>query len=114
MDNKLEDQVLIMQPSNDKLASEFTDMKSDTKKIYYEFTKMRSDMNYIEAIINQMMSPKNNPLPENMDSPKAQYPTTAAPSNKKAPPLEGGNRTKTWVACGLSSMRSDQQMYMNS
>ena len=32
--------------------------------------------------------------PENMDSPKAQDPTTLVPTNNKAPPSKVGNYTK--------------------
>ena len=65
--NKLEDQVLIMQASNYKQASELTKMKSDMKKRYYESTKMRSDISYTNTTITQTMSHKQNYLPENMN-----------------------------------------------
>ena len=45
MDNNLEYQVIIMQYSNEKLASGFTEMKYDTKKRDSESTNIRSDMN---------------------------------------------------------------------
>ena len=94
MNNKLENQVLILQASNYKLASEFTKMNSDTKKRDYEFTYMRHDMNKIKTMITNMMSQKHNYSPYNMDKLKAQDPSTAVSSNKNIPPLEGGNYTK--------------------
>ena len=42
----------------------------------------------------------SNPSPDNMDSPKAQDPTTAVLANKKAPPLEGVHSTKNWCHVG--------------
>ena len=36
MDKNLDDRVLIMQASQDKLTSDITDMKSDMNKLYYD------------------------------------------------------------------------------
>ena len=57
--NKLEDQILIIKASNEKLSSDFTNIKCDMKKIDYGYTKMSSDMNEIKKIITQMMSQKH-------------------------------------------------------
>ena len=80
-------------------------MKSDMKKIYSDFIK-------IKTIITHMMAQKQNSLPGNMDSLKAQDPDTVVPNNKKAPLLGGGNSMKL-VVCGLSKMRQSHQNYMN-
>ena len=74
MDNKLENQVLIMKASNYKLDSDFNEIKSDRKKIYSDTTKMRSDVNKIKTMLTQMTNHKHHSSPYNMDSPKAQYP----------------------------------------
>ena len=70
MDNKLEDQVLIMKALNERLSSDFTKMKSDMNNIYSEYNKRSYYMNKINTIINRMMSQKHNFLLENMYSPK--------------------------------------------
>ena len=36
MDKNLDDRVLIMQASQDKLTSDITDMKSDMNQLYYD------------------------------------------------------------------------------
>ena len=94
MDNKSEDQFLIMQASNDKLFSECTKMKSHMKKIYSESTNMSSDINDIKKILTRMMIQKRHYSPYNMDSSQAQYTSTAFLTNTKAPPLEGGSSKK--------------------
>ena len=80
MDNKLEEKVLIVQASNEKLASEFTEMKSDITDIKTTF--------------KQIIAQKHHSSPGNMDSPKAQDTETLFLYTNKAPPLEGGNYMK--------------------
>ena len=46
-----------------------------------------------------------------MDSPKYQYPTTAVPANKKAPPLEGVNSTKNGGMWTLKQEISSPKLY---
>ena len=94
INNELEDQFIIMQASDDKLASEFTKMNSDTKKRDYEFNYMRYDMNKNKTMLTNMMSHKHNYSPYNTDKPKAQDPSTAVPFNKNIPQLEVENYTK--------------------
>ena len=67
MDKNLEDLVLIMQASNDKVAS--------------GYTKMRSYMKFFKKILAQIMSQKQHYLPEDMDTLKSQYPSTAFQTN---------------------------------
>ena len=45
---------------------------------------------------------KSSPYKKNL--PKARDPTTVVPSNKKAPPLEGGHSTKN---CGMWNIKHD-------
>ena len=55
---------------------------------------MKSDMTEIKTLLIQFLVQNQNFSPENMDSPKAQYPTNMVPDNKKTKTLEGGNYTK--------------------
>ena len=70
-----------------KRYSESEKMKSDMKKIYSDFTK-------IKKMFTHMMAQKQNSLPGKMELFKAQYPNTVVPTNKKPPPLGGGNSIK--------------------
>ena len=101
MYNKLEDQIIIMQAMNDKLASEFTEMKSNMKNRYSESTKMRSDMKNIKTMLNRIVSKKDNYLPHNMHTPKAQDTSSMFPSNKKDSPLKGRHSMKIGVMWNL-------------
>ena len=94
MDNKSDEKFFIMQDLMDKRDSDFTDMKSDMKKIDSDFTKMNSGINKIKKMSTDMTSQKHISSPVNMDSPKYQDPDTVVSTNKKYPPLEGGNSTK--------------------
>ena len=111
MGKKLEDQVLIMQASNDKIASDITQMKSHLNKRYSESTKMRSDMKQIKTIITHMISQKQHSSPYNLDSPKAQDPSTTVPANKRDTPLEGGHSTKIGGMWNLKHEISSPKSY---
>ena len=56
MEKYLEDQVLVIQASQDNLDSEITEMNSDKKK-------RDSNINKIKKILTQMMNEKQNYLP---------------------------------------------------
>ena len=62
MENKLDDQLLIIKYSIDS-----------NEKMYYEFIKMESYITYIKKMFKHMMSQKQNSSPGNMDPPKPQY-----------------------------------------
>ena len=60
MDNKFDDQVLIVQVLREKLASEFTKIKLNTKKRNSESTNMKSDMKNTKTMLTQMIIQKHN------------------------------------------------------
>ena len=51
-------------------------------------------MDEIKALLKQVLVQNDTSSPDNMDSPKAQDPTTMVPAIKKAPQLEGRHSTK--------------------
>ena len=63
----------------------------DEKMKIYD-SKLENLTAMIENIMDQIII--LNHSPENMVSPKAQYPTTMVLAKKEAPPSEGGNSTK--------------------
>ena len=101
MNNKLEDQVLIIKASQEKLTSYITDMKYGINKRDSDMMKIDHDMKNIKKMFTQMVNHKHKSQAENKDSPKFQDPTTVVPANKKAPPLEGGHSTKIGGMCTL-------------
>ena len=76
-DNKSDDQLLIMQATIEA-----------NRQYYHE------KMNHLTEDLTVMTTSKmdhitaSKSLPEKMDSPKAQDPTTVVPANKRVPPLE--------------------------
>ena len=83
MDNKSDDQLLIIQAN----------IEANRK---YPEDKMKNLIEYLTGMIASMMGQIkfSKSSPYNKDSPKAQYPTTVVLSNKKVPPLEGGHYTQ--------------------
>ena len=100
-----------MQAMNDKLASDFTEIKSNKKKRYSESTKMRSDMINIKTMLNWIVINKDNYLPNNMYSSRAQDILTAVPDDKKASPLEGGHSMKIGVMWNLNHEIKSPKFY---
>ena len=83
MDNKSDAKLIIMQAT---IESNMQDSDEKTKNLIQDLTGM------ITSIIYQIKFSKSSP--DKKDSPKAHDYTTMFPSNKKAPPLEGGHSTK--------------------
>ena len=85
MNNKSDDQLLIMQ-----------DTTESNRKYYDEKTKKLTE--YLTSTILPMMDQikTSKSSPENKDSPKAQDKTTVVPAKNKAPPLEGGHYIQKW------------------
>ena len=89
MDNKSDDQLLIIQDTIDS-----------NRQYYDEKTKKQdSKLDKLTAMVENMMDQIQilNYLPDKTNPPKSQDPTTALQANNKAPPLEGENSTKMVV-----------------
>ena len=93
-DNKLVDQILVMPASiytnkqdTDKIKQYCDDLKKKLSKHDFDFSQ-------IKTLLNKVLGQNKTSSPENIYSTKSQDHTTEVPSNKKAPPLEGGNYMK--------------------
>ena len=100
MDNKSDDQLLIMQATIEASRQD-SDMKM--KKLTEDITAT------IASMMDQIKNSKSSP--DKKGSPKAQCPTTAVPANKKSPPLEGGHYTKIAGMCTLKHEISSPKFY---
>ena len=86
MDNKYDEQLLIMQATIEANRKGSKKMKKIT-----EYPKA-----IIISTIILMMDNKNisKSSPDHKDEPKYQDPTTVVPANRRAPPLDGGHYIK--------------------
>ena len=86
MDNKLDEQLLILQATIDARRKAYDEkIKKQDSKLDMLTSMVRTMINCIHIL---------NSLPDKKDSPKEHYPTTTVPTNKKSPQLEGGRSTK--------------------
>ena len=99
MDNKSYDQFLIIQYTIDTSSEKMNKQESKFDKLMAMVKKMMDEIQI------------SNSSPDNMDSPKSQYPTTVVPYNSKAPPLEGGNSTKIGGVWTLKHKISSPKFY---
>ena len=87
MYNKSSEQLLIMQST----------IESNRKDSDEKLNNLTEDLKaMIASTITSMMDQINISIlsPNHNDSPKSQDPTTVVPSNRRPPPLSGGNSTK--------------------
>ena len=94
MDNKYDEQFIIMQAT---IKSNKQEIKSNKQDSDEKMMNLTEDFKAILASsITSMMDHINmyKSFSVQEDSPKHQYPTTFVPSNRRAPPLDGGNSTK--------------------
>ena len=83
MDNKPDNQLLIIQAN----------IEANRKYPEEKMTNLTEDLTgMIESMMGQIKFSKSSP--DNKDSPKTQYPNNVVPSNKKVPPMKGGNYIK--------------------
>ena len=71
------------------------ELKKDNDGIKKELNKYEFESANIKALINKVLGQNQYLYQDNMDSQKAQDPTTMVPDNKKDPPLDGGNFKKS-------------------
>ena len=106
MDNKSDDQFLIMQDTiyDNRQATDYK-MKTYDSNI--------DKLTVLIKNIDEMMGQNQNSIPSiyYMYFPKAQDPTTVVLVNNKAPPLEGGNSTKIGVMCNLKDEIISPKLY---
>ena len=111
MDNKLEDQFLIIQYLNEKEFSEFTEMNSDKKKTYSETNGMKTQMTDTKALVEQVLVQDKNSYLDRMDSTRAQDTSTAVQAKNKAPILEGRNNNTIGGMWNMKHYISSSKFY---
>ena len=106
MDNKSDDQFLIMQDTIDD-NRQATDYKMKT------YDSNIDKLTVLIKNIDEMMGQNQNSIPSiyYMYFPKAQDPTTVVLANNKAPTLEGGNSTKIGGMWNLKNDISSPKFY---
>ena len=94
--------------TNKQVTDELQKYRDELNK---KLTKHDSDLDKIKILLKQVLVQNQTPLPENMDEPKVQYPTTVFTANKKASTLKGGNYTKNGVMWTLKHEISSPKFY---
>ena len=104
MENNLDDQLLFMKYLINTNKQATNEIKEDCDGIKKKLNKYDFEFQDVKALLDKVIGHNKTSLTENMDSTKSQLPTSAAPDNKKAPPLECRN-SKKLVVFGISNMR---------
>ena len=103
MENKNEEQFILMKEEIENNKQESKDEMKDVKESIKKLTTLMMDQTNIS---------KSSPAQKDTSTPPD--PTTTVQTNRRAPPLEGGHSKKILVACGPSNMRSAHQDFMSS
>ena len=91
MNNKLNEQILVMQTlayTNRQVTSK---LKQYNDEIKNKLNKHEYYLDEINTLLKQVLVKNKNSLTDKMDPPKAQDTTTVVTANKKDQPLKGGN-----------------------
>ena len=92
--------------------NEVTDeLKQNNDEFKKKLNTHDSDLDQIKTLIKKVLVQNQTFYPDKLDSPKAQYPTTAVLANKKSLPLEGGNSTENGGIWDLKHKISSPKFY---
>ena len=110
MDNRSDEQFLIIQATIESNRQETYDKQINTDK---KLTNITEDLNFLTEIITSMMDQTNNSKfsPAQKDTSNPPDPTTVVPANRRDPPLDRVLSIKIGDMCTLKHEISSPKFY---